>query len=164
MGQEQDSVGGGFDPSQALAGSLDDVRLYGRVLSGSEIAAIAQDLGNTPPSAPTGVPASVDSMPTSANQEDHVSMATFAARRLHDMYENTSNILAIEWLAASQGLDFLRPLKSSDILETAKTRLRKEVPFYDKDRYFAPDIIKANTLVQQDVLSDLVDPGIRVAN
>jgi histidine ammonia-lyase len=109
-------------------------------------------------------PASVDSMPTSANQEDHVSMATFAARRLHDMFENTSNILAIEWLAASQGLDFLAPLKSSGTLETAKARLRKEVPFYDKDRYFAPDIFKANTLVQQDVLADLVDPCIRVAN
>lgn len=109
-------------------------------------------------------PASVDSMPTSANQEDHVSMATFAARRLHDMYENTSNILAIEWLAASQGLDFLAPLKSSDILETAKKRLREKVPFYDKDRYFAPDISKANKLVQGDVLSDLVDPAIRVAD
>ncbi len=109
-------------------------------------------------------PASVDSMPTSANQEDHVSMATFAARRLHDMYENTSNILAIEWLGACQGLDFLSPLTSSDALETAKSRLRKEVPFYDKDRYFAPDIRRANILVQQDVLSDLVDPGIRVTS
>ncbi len=107
-------------------------------------------------------PASVDSMPTSANQEDHVSMATFAARRLSDMYENTSNILAIEWLGASQGLDFLAPLKTSDRLETAKKRLRSEVPFYDKDRYFAPDIIKANRLVQEDALSDLVDPAIRV--
>lgn len=107
-------------------------------------------------------PASVDSMPTSANQEDHVSMATFAARRLHDMYENTSNILAIEWLAASQGLDFLAPLKSSDQLELAKARLRAEVPFYDKDRYFAPDIRKAAELIQQDVLLDLVDTDIMI--
>jgi histidine ammonia-lyase len=107
-------------------------------------------------------PACVDSMPTSANQEDHVSMATFAARRLSDMYENTSNILAIEWLAASQGLDFLKPLKTSDTLETAKNRLRAEVPFYDKDRYFAPDIFKANRLIQEDKLSDLVDPAIRL--
>lgn len=109
-------------------------------------------------------PASVDSMPTSANQEDHVSMATFAARRLHDMYENTSNILAIEWLGASQGLDFLSPLKSSVRLEEAKMRLRAEVAFYDKDRYFAPDIIKANKLIQQDRLADLVDPAIRIAS
>ena len=107
-------------------------------------------------------PASVDSMPTSANQEDHVSMATFAARRLHDMYENTSNILAIEWLAASQGLDFLAPLKSSDQLEMAKSRLREQVPFYDKDRYFAPDIRKAADLILQDVLSDLVDADIMI--
>jgi len=109
-------------------------------------------------------PASVDSMPTSANQEDHVSMATFAARRLHDMYENTSNILAIEWLAACQGLDFLAPLKTSDNLELAKKRLREEVPFYDKDRYFAPDIRRANNLIQRDVLSKLVEPAIRIAN
>lgn len=102
-------------------------------------------------------PASVDSMPTSANQEDHVSMATFAARRLSDMYENTSNILAIEWLAASQGLDFLAPLKSSEKLESAKARLRAEVPFYDKDRYFAPDIRKACELIQADALLDLAD-------
>ncbi len=107
-------------------------------------------------------PASVDSMPTSANQEDHVSMATFAARRLHDMYENTSNVLAIEWLAASQGLDFLDPLKSSDTLELAKTRLREKVPFYDKDRYFAPDIRDANLLIQADALSDLVNSGVKI--
>ncbi len=93
-------------------------------------------------------PASVDSLPTSANQEDHVSMATFAARRLHDMYKNTAYILAIEWLAASQGLDFLAPLKSSDSLEQAKALLRNEVPFYDKDRYFAPDIEKAALLIR----------------
>jgi histidine ammonia-lyase len=109
-------------------------------------------------------PASVDSMPTSANQEDHVSMATFAARRLHDMFENTSNILAIEWLAASQGLVFLTPLKTSDNLELAKQRLREVVPFYDKDRYFSPDIQKANELIQQDVLIDLVEPDIRIVN
>ena len=51
-------------------------------------------------------PASVDSLPTSANQEDHVSMATFAARRLADMAENTLGVLAVEFLAAAQGIDF----------------------------------------------------------
>lgn len=94
-------------------------------------------------------PASVDSLPTSANQEDHVSMATFAARRLREMYENTTYIIAIEWLAASQGLDFLSPLKSSKSLEEAKARLRREVRFYDKDRYFAPDIEKAAAMIRQ---------------
>jgi histidine ammonia-lyase len=92
-------------------------------------------------------PASVDSLPTSANQEDHVSMATFAARRLTDMKENTAGILAIELLAACQGLDFRAPLKSSPILEEAKNMLRETVPFYDKDRYFAPDIQHATELV-----------------
>lgn len=110
-------------------------------------------------------PASVDSMPTSANQEDHVSMATFAGRRLRDMAENTSGILAIELLAACQGIDFRAPLKTSKLLEEAKSMLRDKVPFYDKDRYFAPDIAKAtelilsgklNNLVHQDLLPSLI--------
>lgn len=109
-------------------------------------------------------PASVDSMPTSANQEDHVSMATFAGRRLKDMAENTAGILAIELLAACQGIDFRAPLKTSPLLEKAKSMLRDNVPFYDKDRYFAPDIAKAieliisgefNNLVKQDLLPSL---------
>ena len=93
-------------------------------------------------------PASVDSLPTSANQEDHVSMATFAARRLGDMAENTAGILAIELLAACQGVDFRAPLKTSRPLEKAKMMLREKVPFYDKDRYFAPDIKKATELIR----------------
>lgn len=92
-------------------------------------------------------PASVDSMPTSANQEDHVSMATFAARRLGDMGDNTTGIVAIEWLAACQGLDFRSPLKTSPQLEEAKRLLRSRVPFYDRDRYFSPDIEAAKQLI-----------------
>ncbi|MBC7003141.1 histidine ammonia-lyase [Photobacterium sp. BZF1] len=92
-------------------------------------------------------PASVDSLPTSANQEDHVSMATFAGRRLKDMSENTRGILAVELLAAAQGLDFRSPNRSSERLEQAKEMLRARVSFYDKDRYFAPDIEKANELL-----------------
>jgi histidine ammonia-lyase len=108
-------------------------------------------------------PASVDSLPTSANQEDHVSMATFAARRLKDMAENTEGVLAVEWLASSQGLDFLAPLKSSAILEQAKAELRSQVPFYDKDRYFSPDIEKAITLIRKGVLLNIVDSVVRVS-
>ncbi|MFB9134311.1 histidine ammonia-lyase [Vibrio olivae] len=93
-------------------------------------------------------PASVDSLPTSANQEDHVSMATFAARRLRDMGENTRGILAVEYLASAQGLDFRAPNKSSVHVEEAKQILREQVPFYDKDRYFAPDIELANQLLK----------------
>lgn len=101
-------------------------------------------------------PASVDSLPTSANQEDHVSMAAFAGRRLLDMAENTAGVLAIEFLAACQGLDFRAPLKSSAALETARKMLRELVPFYDQDRYFAPDIEKANGLITSGVLNSLV--------
>jgi len=105
-------------------------------------------------------PASVDSLPTSANQEDHVSMATFAARRLRAMQRNTTAILAIEWLAACQGLDFLAPLKSSATLERAKALLRREVPFYDRDRYFAPDIERAVALIRAGALDSFVLPAL----
>ena len=92
-------------------------------------------------------PASVDSLPTSANQEDHVSMATFAARRLHDMAHNTAAILGIELLAAAQGIDFHRPLKTSERLEILHAQLREQVSFYSTDRYLAPDIEAAKALV-----------------
>lgn len=92
-------------------------------------------------------PASVDSMPTSANQEDHVSMATYAARRLLQMAENTAGIIAIELLAACQGIDFRRPLTTSAPLEGIHGLVRQQVPFYDEDRFFAPDIAAALRLV-----------------
>jgi histidine ammonia-lyase len=92
-------------------------------------------------------PASVDSLPTSANQEDHVSMATFAARRLDDMAHNTAVIVGIELLAAAQGVDFHRPLKSSPHLEHVHQQLRAKVPFFDADRFFAPDIEAAKQMV-----------------
>ena len=98
-------------------------------------------------------PASVDSLPTSANQEDHVSMATFAARRLQPMIANTAHILGIELLAAGQGIDFLRPLKSSAALEQAHTLLRSVCPAMDNDRYLAPDIQRATELVTHGALS-----------
>ncbi len=101
-------------------------------------------------------PASVDSLPTSANQEDHVSMATFAARRLQDMADNTFAILAIEWLAACQGLDFRAPLKSSSLVELGKQRLRARVAFYDEDRYFAPDIDQAVNLLKERALAEIL--------
>jgi histidine ammonia-lyase len=93
-------------------------------------------------------PASVDSLPTSANQEDHVSMATFAARRLTDMADNTAGIVAIELLAAAQGIDFRRPKRSSVPLEKAHALIRSAAPHLDDDRFFAPDIEAAKALVQ----------------
>ena len=105
-------------------------------------------------------PASVDSLPTSANQEDHVSMATFAARRLRYMSENTRGVLAIEYLAAAQGMDFRAPLLSTAKIEEAKLILREEVDFYDKDRYFSPDIENATTLLKQAALNHLILPNM----
>ena len=92
-------------------------------------------------------PASVDSLPTSANQEDHVSMATFAARRLQPMIANVAHVLGIEWLAAAQGIEFLRPLLSSPALESAHALLRQHCPAMMNDRYMAPDIEAASALV-----------------
>jgi histidine ammonia-lyase len=93
-------------------------------------------------------PASVDSLPTSANQEDHVSMATFAARRLGDMASNSAAIVAIELLAAAQGIDFRAPLKTSPRLQQAHERIRACAGFYEHDRYFAPDISAVQSLVE----------------
>lgn len=105
-------------------------------------------------------PASVDSLPTSANQEDHVSMATFAARRLADMAENTTGIVAVELLAACQGVDFRHPHKTSARLEEAKALVRTRVPFYDRDRYFAPDIAAASDLVRGGVFRRFLPAGL----
>lgn len=93
-------------------------------------------------------PASVDSLPTSANQEDHVSMATHAARRTLAMARNTATVVAIELLAAAQGLDFRKPLQTSPRLQTAHQQIRSRVPFYAEDRYFAPDIQQILQLVE----------------
>jgi histidine ammonia-lyase len=98
-------------------------------------------------------PASVDSLPTSANQEDHVSMATFAARRLDQMAHNTGVIVGIELLAAAQGIEFHRPLTSSSHLEHVHAQLRKQVPAFDEDRFFAPDIELARRMVMDGELS-----------
>jgi histidine ammonia-lyase len=101
-------------------------------------------------------PCSVDSIPTSANQEDHVSMATHAARRLTAMVDNAAAVVGIELLAAAQGIDFHRPSRSSVSLETVHAGIRQDVPFYDADRYFAPDIKTAQGWVKSGKFSGLV--------
>jgi histidine ammonia-lyase len=92
-------------------------------------------------------PASVDSIPTSANQEDHVSMATFAARRLHEMLDNACNIVAIELLAAAQGIEFHRPQRSSPVLEEIVAALREVSPPFSEDRSLSADIMRVCRLV-----------------
>ena len=101
-------------------------------------------------------PASVDSLPTSANQEDHVSMATFAARRLGEMAENTAGIVAIELLAATQGIDLRLPLKTSPALQAAHALVRAKVPHYDHDRLLSPDIEAATALIRHGAFNDMV--------
>jgi histidine ammonia-lyase len=101
-------------------------------------------------------PASVDSLPTSANQEDHVSMATFAARRLGPMLDNTAHVIGIELLAAAQGIEFLRPLQSSPPLEQVHALLRSCCPSMHTDRLLAPEIARATALVEDGALARLV--------
>jgi histidine ammonia-lyase len=101
-------------------------------------------------------PCSVDSIPTSANQEDHVSMATHAARRLIPMIENAAAVIGIELLAGAQGIDFHRPSRSSAALEQVHASIRSEVPFYAADRYIAPDIAAAKTWVRSGRFAPLV--------
>lgn len=92
-------------------------------------------------------PASVDSIPTSANQEDHVSMATFAARRLHDMLDNIAHVVAIELLAAAQGVEFHRPQKSSSDIEFVIASLREVSPAFDEDRSLSSDISRVAVMI-----------------
>ncbi len=109
-------------------------------------------------------PASVDSLPTSANQEDHVSMATHGARRLANMAENAATIAGIELLAAAQGIDFRRPLETSAPLERAHAMIREHVAFLAEDRRAAPDIAAAKALVQGGALKELLPKRLLPSN
>lgn len=101
-------------------------------------------------------PASVDSIPTSANQEDHVSMAAHGARRLLGMIENANGVLGIELLAAAQGCDFHAPLASSAALEAVRKLVRAQVPHLDDDRHFHPDMEKAIAMVRNGALVEAI--------
>ncbi|PJG45856.1 histidine ammonia-lyase [Sphingobium sp. LB126] len=108
-------------------------------------------------------PASVDSIPTSANQEDHVSMAAHGARRLAEMVENALAVIGIELLAAAQGCDFHGPLTSSEALERVRARLRAQVPHLEEDRHFHPDMEIAHRLVREGAVMEaagLALPGV----
>jgi histidine ammonia-lyase len=105
-------------------------------------------------------PRSVDSLPTSANQEDHVSMATGAALRLQEMNANLCDVVAIELLGAAQGISLRRPLRTSEALERAWDRIREVAEPWDRDRYFAPDIAAVSGLVADGAFDDLVAPAL----
>ena len=101
-------------------------------------------------------PASVDSLPTSANQEDHVSMATFAGRRLGIMNDNVRYIVAIELLSAAQGVTLRRPLKSNEKLEAVQATVRSVAAEWDQDRYFKPDIDAVKALIDGGEFGDMI--------
>ena len=105
-------------------------------------------------------PASVDSIPTCANQEDHVSMATHGARRLLAMAGNLGHIVGIELLAAAQGCDFHAPLRSSDRLERVRALIRREVPHLEDDRHLAPDMQRATQLVVSGAVAEAAGADI----
>ncbi len=105
-------------------------------------------------------PASVDSTPTSANQEDHVSMACHGAHRLLRMTENLSAIIGIEALTAAQGVEFRAPLTTSPELQKVVAALRTVVATLEEDRYMAPDLAAAGTFVSSGALAASVTKGI----
>lgn len=102
-------------------------------------------------------PASVDSIPTSANQEDHVSMAAHGARRLMAMTDNAGHVIAIELLAAAQGYDFHTPLRSSDAIDAVHREVRAVIPHLAGDRYFHPDIAAAARIVRSGRLHEIAE-------
>ncbi len=103
-------------------------------------------------------PASVDSIPTSANQEDHVSMGTYAARKAYKITENTQKVLGIEILTACQGLDFLKPLEPGEGVKAAYKQIRKEIPFLEKDDILYQYITKAIDLIENpDFIKNIED-------
>ncbi len=97
-------------------------------------------------------PASVDSIPTSANQEDHVSMAAHGARRLHPMIRNAAAVIGIELITAAQGCDFHRGLRSSVALEAVREATRARIPTLGDDRYLHADLEAASALVRERAL------------
>jgi len=100
-------------------------------------------------------PASVDSIPTSANKEDHVSMGPIAARKLSAIAENLANVLAIEAMCATQAFEFHRPLRSSEVLERVAGRIREVVKPWDDDRYLHPDLVAISSIL--DELHEIVE-------
>ena len=101
-------------------------------------------------------PASVDSIPTSVDKEDHVSMGTHAARKFSSVVENTESILSMELLCASQALDLLKPLKPDFLIEKIHEEIRKQVPFAKKDRVFSEDIQKIKKMIQDNTFIEII--------
>lgn len=102
-------------------------------------------------------PASVDSIPTSADQEDHVSMGTIAARKAASILENVNNVIAIEYMCAAQGIDLLAPLRASEPIEAAKSTIRNSVAKLEDDRTLSPDIAKIRSIMRSGAIISNVE-------
>jgi histidine ammonia-lyase len=102
-------------------------------------------------------PASVDSIPTSADQEDHVSMGTIAARKAYNILENVKNVIAIEYMCAAQGIDLLSPLKPSAPLDKAHSKIRNVVPKLEDDRPLSPDIAQIHALIDSGAIVSVIE-------
>ncbi|MEQ1875392.1 MAG: aromatic amino acid lyase, partial [Bdellovibrionia bacterium] len=105
-------------------------------------------------------PASVDSIPTSADKEDHVSMGTIAARKFGEIVRNAENVLAMEFLTASQALDLLKPLEPAGAVKAAYQVIRSKVPFAKEDRVFAIDIQAIRGLIDSGAITDALDSSV----
>lgn len=95
-------------------------------------------------------PASVDSIPTSNNQEDHVSMGTIATRKAREVVNNTEDVLAVEFLASSQGIDFRSPLKPGIGTGKIHRKIRRHIPMLGKDRLLVLDVVKMKDILRRD--------------
>ena len=105
-------------------------------------------------------PASVDSIPTSADKEDHVSMGTIAARKFKLILDNVQNIVAMEFLSGTQALDFLLPLKPASTVLAAYQKIREQVPFAKEDRVFANDITLIRNMISSGELSKVIEKSV----
>lgn len=102
-------------------------------------------------------PASVDSIPTSADKEDHVSMGTIAARKFQSIVKNCENVVAMEFLTAAQGIDMLAPLKPAGVLAKVQAVIRTKAPFAKEDRIFGKDIEAVRSLIEDNSLLKAVE-------
>ena len=102
-------------------------------------------------------PASVDSIPTSANQEDHVSMGTHAARKARSIFENTLVVIAIELVSGAQALDFQKPLEPGQGVAAAHRLIREQITHLDRDRYLRPELDKICALIRSGNLVRVVE-------
>jgi histidine ammonia-lyase len=105
-------------------------------------------------------PASVDSIPTSANQEDHVSMGTHACRKARSIFENVLWVLAIELASAAQALDFHAPLRPGKGVEAIYRRIREEIPHLDRDRYLKPELSRLRELIRSGELAQVAEEAV----